>query len=77
MWFVYVWAWLNCSNDDALAIWDGQTGKFYFAIDAHRDDGGHSLAGPHFYPRREDWSAAALKKLDDWCKGAKWPNKES
>ena len=61
---------VNCSDSDALAVWDRQRGTFYFATDEHRRDGRHDdPAALGVWPPSQDWSPAARERFEAWKEG--------
>jgi uncharacterized protein YecT (DUF1311 family) len=67
---------VRCSGADALAVWDKQSGKFYFAI-VHEGQNGKRQppADVHVFPQIADWSANARAQFLDWQKNSRWKAK--
>jgi hypothetical protein len=66
-------SWLECRSSDALAVWDRESGTFYFATDVHRDNGVHDdEATLTVSPALRSWSSAAREKFDIWRNGRPW-----
>jgi uncharacterized protein len=74
--------WMNGSfvltgGDDALAVWQKSSGRFFWAIAPHHDEGRRDAGGDvHFYPKLKEWPEPALAELALWRSGAWWTDRE-
>jgi uncharacterized protein len=64
---------LGCGADDALAVWEKQTGSLFFALSPHRKPNDpFPPAWTASFPSVEQWSDYAKRKLEPWRSGAEW-----
>jgi len=75
-WFMYG-ASLECGQNDALAVWEKNTGTFFFALSPHQAP--HDPFPPAWtvsFPPLEQWSDYAKRKLEPWRSGAEWVKRD-
>jgi len=63
---------VRCSGDDALAIWDKASGKFFFAIAPDAAENGKRSGKTKTFPLLDVWPVSARAQFQDWRKNAQW-----
>jgi len=63
---------VRCSANDALAVWDKASGKFYFAITPDGAENGKRTDAAKTFPSLDGWPTSVRAQLDDWRKSAPW-----
>ncbi|MGJ4945336.1 lysozyme inhibitor LprI family protein [Bradyrhizobium sp. HKCCYLS1011] len=68
---------LKCGENDALAVWEKSSGRFFFALMPHREKGDpFPAAWTTTFPATAQWTPFAKSKLELWRNGAAWIKRE-